>query len=89
MLPFSPRKPRKTLMQHRPDQFMAIHPQIIAEKRKNPYIYINDDTQIDNSCDIYLILGAGILSAECIAGKKIVNCHPGIIPAVRGLDAFK
>ncbi len=22
-------------------------------------------------------------------GKRIINCHPGIIPALRGLDAFK
>ena len=39
--------------------------------------------------DIYLILGAGILSADCIRGKKILNAHPGIIPISRGLDAFK
>jgi phosphoribosylglycinamide formyltransferase-1 len=24
-----------------------------------------------------------------VRGKKIINCHPGILPAVRGLDAFK
>jgi phosphoribosylglycinamide formyltransferase-1 len=24
-----------------------------------------------------------------LRGKKIINCHPGIIPACRGLDSFK
>lgn len=36
-----------------------------------------------------MITGAGILSGNCIHNKKIINCHPGIIPAVRGLDSFK
>ncbi|WP_198172869.1 formyltransferase family protein [Bradyrhizobium sp. AT1] len=39
--------------------------------------------------DYYLIAGAGILSPAAIGRKKIVNAHPGIIPAARGLDAFK
>ena len=34
-------------------------------------------------------LGAGILSKECVENKKIINSHPGIIPASRGLDSFK
>lgn len=29
------------------------------------------------------------MSAECVKDKRILNCHPGIIPAIRGLDAFK
>jgi len=61
----------------------------MAEKHMIPYINCENDTQIDNSCDVYLILGAGILSAKCVESKKIINCHPGIIPASRGLDSFK
>lgn len=88
-LPFSPRKQRETVFHHRPDQTNAVAPQAIAEKHNIPYVYCESDTDIDNDCDIYLILGAGILSAKCIEGKKIINCHPGIIPACRGLDSFK
>jgi phosphoribosylglycinamide formyltransferase-1 len=29
------------------------------------------------------------LSKDAIRGKKIINCHPGIIPLSRGLDSFK
>lgn len=88
-LPFSPRKQRQTLFSHRPEQPEAIHPEILAKKHNIPYIKCISDKDIDNSCDLYLILGAGIISEEAIEGKRILNCHPGIIPASRGLDSFK
>jgi phosphoribosylglycinamide formyltransferase 1 len=89
-LPFTPRKrSRAALFVHRPDQSDAVEASAIAEKHNIPYIVCDKDTEIDDSCDIYLILGAGILSAKCVADKKIINCHPGIIPTCRGLDAFK
>lgn len=53
------------------------------------YVQCDSDKEIDNECEFYLITGSGILSADCVRYKKIINCHPGIIPAVRGLDAFK
>jgi phosphoribosylglycinamide formyltransferase-1 len=88
-LPFTSRKQREILFVHRPEQSDAIAPEVLAEKHGIQYIKCSSDRDIDNSCDIYLILGVGIISAECIAGKKILNCHPGIIPACRGLDSFK
>ena len=88
-LPFSPRKPRESLFQHRPEQSDAVAPEAMAEKHAIPYIECGNDNDIDGSCDIYLVLGAGILSAKCVEDKKIINCHPGIIPANRGLDSFK
>jgi phosphoribosylglycinamide formyltransferase-1 len=88
-LPFTQRKIRETLFIHRPNQVDAIASEVLAEKHSIPYIKCNTDKDIDNSCDVYLVLGAGIISAECINGKKIINCHPGIIPACRGLDSFK
>lgn len=88
-LTFSERKKRKTLISHRPDQENSILPEIMAQAHNIPYKICNNDRQISNDCDIYLVLGAGILSKECVENKKIINCHPGIIPACRGLDAFK
>jgi phosphoribosylglycinamide formyltransferase-1 len=88
-LPYKPRKERVTLFQHRPNQTDAIATEVIAEKHGIPYIKCEKDTDIDNSCDLYLVCGSGIISRDCISGKKIINCHPGIIPASRGLDAFK
>jgi phosphoribosylglycinamide formyltransferase-1 len=88
-LPFAARKPRTTLIQHRPSQANAVPTRDLAEKHKIPYLSCESDRDIDNECDIYLVLGAGILSEECVEGKRIINCHPGIIPASRGLDSFK
>ena len=88
-LPFTHRKCRETLFEHRPDQSDAVAPQIISEKHSIPYIECQKDTEIDPFCDVYLVLVGSILSSACIAGKKIINCHPGIIPSSRGLDSFK
>ena len=88
-LPFTQRKQREILFVHRPEQLNAVAPQMLAEKHGLPYIKCLNDEDIDDSCDVYLILGAGIISNACINGKKIINCHPGIIPACRGLDSFK
>lgn len=88
-LPYVRRPARNVLFQHRPDQSAAVHPRDICERYGLPYIPVETDTQIDDHCDLYLITGAGVLSAECLQGKRVLNGHPGVIPAARGLDAFK
>ncbi len=89
LLPFMERKIRDVLFKHRPDQSKAQNLGLIATKNNIKVIYCKNDLDIYNGLDYYLILGAGIISKECIKGKKIINCHPGIIPSVRGLDSFK
>lgn len=88
-LPYTQRPARKVLFQHRPDQSAAAHPRDICRRYGLPYIPVGSDVEIDNRCGLYLITGAGILSAECFRGKRFLNGHPGVIPAARGLDAFK
>lgn len=88
-LPFVPRPARTVMFQHRPDQSEAAHPREICGQFNIPFIPIMHDWEIENGLDYYLIAGAGILSERCLQGKQILNAHPGVIPAVRGLDAFK
>ncbi len=88
-LPYVQRPARRVLLRHRPDQSAAAHPRDICQRYGLPYIPVENDAQIGNGCELYLITGAGILSAECLRGKRVLNGHPGIIPAARGLDAFK
>lgn len=88
-LPFTARPARETLIEHRPDQKQAAAPEAIARRRGIMYTPCATDTDIKDDCDIYLVCGAGILSPECVRARKIINCHPGLIPAVRGLDSFK
>jgi len=88
-LPFVLRKPRTVVFQHRPEQSGGAHTEQVARMMEAPYVECDSDVDVDDSCDLYLILGAGILSAECLRGKQILNCHPGLIPLSRGLDSFK
>lgn len=88
-LPFKDRKKRNTFFEHRPNQACSVSPKVICQSFEIKYKECSSDMDIGDECDEYLIGGAGILSAEAVVNKKIINCHPGIIPAVRGLDAFK
>jgi len=88
-LPFVPRKERNIQINHRPDQSISIGPEVMAKAHGIAYTPVAHDYEIPDGLDYYLILGAGILSAEFVKNKKTFNGHPGIIPAVRGLDAFK
>lgn len=87
--PVKESKERAVLFSHRPNQKNSIHPKAIAKKYNLPYKECGSDEDIDNSCDLYVITGSRILSPKCVNGKKIINAHPGIIPACRGLDSFK
>lgn len=88
-LPFKLRKERNVFFNHRPNQTVSVNVGTIIDKNKLEYVKCKKDTEIDNECDLYIITGAGILSKECVRNKKIINCHPGIIPNSRGLDSFK
>ena len=87
-LPFVERPKRNPILMHRPEQSDGCHPEILARQHGIDYQKCDSDLDIDGS-DIYLVTGAGILSSGCVQGKTIVNAHPGVIPASRGLDAFK
>lgn len=88
-LPYQEKKKREVVFQHRPNQESGIYSKELASKLNLKFIEISQDSEIDNHCDIYVITGAGILSKACVENKKIINCHPGLIPISRGLDSFK
>jgi phosphoribosylglycinamide formyltransferase-1 len=87
-LPFKARSKREVLIEHRPSQIDSISTDILAKKNNFEFCRFNGSTDL-RGCDIYLITGAGILAPEVIGNQKIINAHPGIIPASRGLDSFK
>ncbi len=89
LLPYTQRTQRPVLFEHRPDQRGGIATRRLAEEYGVAWELCAQDVDIEPGFDYYLVLGAGILSAGCVSGKRILNCHPGVIPAVRGLDAFK
>jgi phosphoribosylglycinamide formyltransferase-1 len=88
-LPFKSRPSRHPLFQHRPEQFVGPHMRDAARSYGIPYQSVTSELDIPRAFDYYVVLGAGILAGEFVASRRVVNCHPGIIPLVRGLDAFK
>jgi phosphoribosylglycinamide formyltransferase-1 len=87
-LPFSPRPARRVLLAHRPDQEKSVSTRELANRHGLDFVPCTYDV-IPDVADVYLVAGAGIFPASAIGRKKILNVHPGIIPSVRGLDAFK
>lgn len=88
-LPFLPRKGRDVLFEHRPDQSGGVRAEAICKKFGLRFFKCDTDAEIRSGCDYYHVLIGKLISSDCLADKRIINCHPGIIPAVRGLDAFK
>lgn len=88
-LPFNPRPPRQPLLQHRPDMNTAGHPRALARHFNLTYQPIDGPNDINEGFDVVLVAGAGLLPAEFVERAPVINCHGGLIPSVRGLDAFK
>jgi phosphoribosylglycinamide formyltransferase-1 len=88
-LPFKARPARQALFQHRPEQFVGPHVRDVANAYGIPYQPVASEIEIPRAFDRYIVLGAGILAPEFVEGRRVLNCHPGVIPLVRGLDAFK
>src|SRR5262249_7526358 len=87
-LPFVQRKERAVLIPHRPPQTEAASTKELASANRLEYAECSYD-DIPDRYDYYLVGGAAIIPAHAIGRKKIINAPPGIIPAARGLDAFK
>ena len=88
-LPFIKRKKRKVLFSHRPNMETGQKPEKLANKIDIPFRRINKLDDIKDKLEVCLVAGAGILPKEFVKKVVTINCHPGLIPSVRGLDAFK
>ena len=84
---FKKYKKRNCIFNHRPYQFVGLSPLQLKKKYK---IKVKKLT-ISNikECEKVLICGSGIIKKKLIIKNKILNCHSGLIPQSRGLDAFK
>ncbi len=84
-LPFKERAVHKPLYQHRPQQCENIGVKDMCVNLGLEFIRAEDPSMYYNDFDRVLIAGAGIIPAH----EKVINIHPGYLPYVRGLDAFK
>ncbi|MDC0335704.1 formyltransferase family protein [Pseudodesulfovibrio sp.] len=88
-LPFVPRPGREVVLNHRPDQSAGAHPRDMADKHGIRYV-IPDNAATLSIHESLAIVAIGVIIPESVlADTAVINCHPGLIPEVRGLDAFK
>lgn len=88
-LPLVARKMRHPLFAHRPNMESGAQTKDLAKFYGISYTTVESVNCISDPGEACLILGAGLLPSEFVMRVPTVNCHPGLIPAVRGLDAFK
>ncbi len=90
ILPFKKYKEREVLFRHRPNMFQGKSPEVLsAEHNIDVHDFSISNCRILESQDYILIGGAGLISDDLILENKIINCHSGLTPLVRGLDSFK
>lgn len=91
-LPFVDRPAREIVFAHRPDMKSGAASRDVARAVGAEFVPCAspDDIPADGA-DLFLIVGAGLLPAAFVSATRgrVLNSHPGIIPVVRGLDAFK
>ena len=89
LTPFTSRPSREVLFQHRPAQLIGPAPTSLATKFGFASLAIADWRSFVTDFEFFLVCGSGLIDPEFCRTARIVNCHPGLIPQSRGLDAFK
>jgi phosphoribosylglycinamide formyltransferase-1 len=89
LVPFTSRPQRMTAFQHRPAQLVGPDPRSLAKEYQLETFALEDWRSFEQRIDYFLICGAGLIDGSFCASAQIINCHPGLIPQSRGLDAFK
>jgi hypothetical protein len=89
LVPFKQRPQRATVFDHRPGQLVGTHPKTLAQEHNLELFALDDWQSFSQMVDYFLICGAGLIDGRLCASAQIINCHPGLIPQSRGLDAFK
>jgi phosphoribosylglycinamide formyltransferase-1 len=87
--PFKSRPSREVLFQHRPIQLTGPAPSSLARRFGLNSLLIEDWRSFCDDFEFFLVCGSGLIDPEFCQTARIVNCHPGLIPQNRGLDAFK
>lgn len=102
--PFKARLPnpaaeKKRVFDDRPAQLIEYDVKAFCQRHGMDYVEVRgweddqakmlDGADLLDKPDVYLTCIAKIIPASFIAGRTILNCHPGLLPQNRGVDAFK
>ena len=82
------KKKQKSLINHRPKQFLNKSLKKIFKDKNLEFRYLTNK-KVFEGLDLVLIGGAGIIEKKYIKKNFILNCHSGLIPQSRGLDSIK
>jgi len=99
VLKWENRKQRRLLYAHRPAETgwaceSVTSPRGLAESLDLPIHFTNEIDTLEDKLDrmspeVVVIGGAGILPPPVVEKHNVLNVHPGLLPARRGLDVFK
>ena len=89
-VPLHYRKTFTPLYEHRPPVIINNPPEQLCASLGYDYVSSQNYDNLDAAPDTpILVCGAGIIPQDIISTHTVINSHPGYIPLVRGLDAFK
>ena len=89
VVPFIPRPERAVAFHHRPPQMNGPSAADLAARHAIRIFRADEWQSFHRDVHHFLVCGAGLLPSEFCEAASIINCHPGLIPEARGLDAFK
>jgi phosphoribosylglycinamide formyltransferase-1 len=93
VIPWVNRKSIQPIFHHRPSTAADVSIEDLCERFKTGFSMIHvaalDKFFTTKSFDHILVAGAGLLPQELTQNHKIINSHPGYLPNMKGLDAFK
>ena len=93
VIPWTERKSFLPIFKHRPSKKVSITIDEMCERLNLLSSRIDieklDDYFFKNKFDHIIIGGAGILPENLAKNHKVINSHPGYLPNMKGLDAFK
>ncbi|MGJ8665813.1 MAG: formyltransferase family protein [Patiriisocius sp.] len=93
VIPWVERKNFRPIFMHRPSSRVDISIEQLSKNLKIEYVRVDiNELNKHFKKEIYehiVIGGAGILPSELAKNHKIINAHPGYLPNMKGLDAFK
>jgi phosphoribosylglycinamide formyltransferase-1 len=93
VIPWIERENYLPIFKHRPSNKVLVTIEEMCERLNLQFSRVDiknlDKYFIKNQFENILIGGAGILPGSLSKNYKIINSHPGYLPNMKGLDAFK
>ena len=88
-MPFEKRAEPAVGFKHRPLQFEGPDPRSLVGFNRGKIIEYSNWRGVLDDYAWFLVCGSNLIEEDFANSGRTLNVHAGLIPAVRGLDAFK